>query len=241
MQYAWFWWSLSFLLVWVIVFIFKQQFRKEMLIISLLTMPLGLTEPLFVPRYWNPPSLFNLAQKTGFDLESLIFCFSIGGICSVFYKIIYNARNTPLTHAERQKHHLHRLLLTSPIIFFIILSFATSLNPIYKGIIAMFLGALASLYCRPDLKIKIFVGGFLFTSFYFIFFFSLILFFPDYVRKTWNLKDLSGFLILGIPLEELLFAFSFGMLWSSLYEHLFWLGVGRDGRLKTPTGKNDAH
>jgi hypothetical protein len=48
-------------------------------------MPFGLTEPLFVPRYWDPPSLFNLAATTGFDIESLIFCFAIGGIGAVLY------------------------------------------------------------------------------------------------------------------------------------------------------------
>lgn len=36
----------------------------------------GLTEPLFVPKYWNPPSLFDLAQRTGFGIKSLIFCFA---------------------------------------------------------------------------------------------------------------------------------------------------------------------
>jgi len=46
---------------------------------SWLTALFGLTEPRFVPEYWNPPSLFDLAQCTGFDIESLIFCFGIGG------------------------------------------------------------------------------------------------------------------------------------------------------------------
>lgn len=53
--------------------------------VSLATAPFGLTEPLFVPEYWNPPTLFDLAQRTGFDLESLIFCFGIGGVSSVLY------------------------------------------------------------------------------------------------------------------------------------------------------------
>lgn len=50
-----------------------------MLYVSFLTSLLGLTEPIFVPKYWNPPSLFNLAQNTGFDIESLLFSFGIGG------------------------------------------------------------------------------------------------------------------------------------------------------------------
>jgi len=50
----------------------------------------------------------------------------------------------------------------------------------------------------------------------------LILFSPDYVKNVWNFSRISGILILGIPLEELLFAFTLGMLWSSFYEHMHW-------------------
>ncbi|NQY26146.1 MAG: hypothetical protein HRT92_03100 [Piscirickettsiaceae bacterium] len=46
------------------------------------TAPFWLTEPLFVPDYWIPPSLFYLAVTTGFNIESLIFCFGIGGVGS---------------------------------------------------------------------------------------------------------------------------------------------------------------
>ena len=87
----------------------------------------------------------------------------------------------------------------------------------------MFIGALATLYCRPNLKYKIWVGGLLFTVYYSIFFYSLIILVPNYVTKVWNLPVLSGILVFGMPTEELLFAFTFGMLWSSLYEHFLWL------------------
>ncbi len=73
MHYAWFVWSLLLLLVWLVIYTAKRNLRREMLRVSLWTMPFGLTEPLFVPEYWNPPSLFDLAQRTGFDIESLIF------------------------------------------------------------------------------------------------------------------------------------------------------------------------
>jgi len=39
------------------------------------------------------------------------------------------------------------------------------------------------------------------------------------VGQVWNLKALSGLEILGIPLEELAFAFSFGFFWSGVYEY----------------------
>lgn len=37
-----------------------------------------------------------------------------------------------------------------------------------------------------------------------------------------HLKALSGVLIYGLPLEELLFGFSFGLFWTGVYEHFTW-------------------
>ncbi len=36
---------------------------------------------------------------------------------------------------------------------------------------------------------------------------------------------ISGILILGVPLEELLFALSFGFYWSGVYEHVKWYRI----------------
>lgn len=128
MQYAWLNWSLILLIVWAIVYfsLKNKESKKEMFVVSLWTSLLGLTEPLFVPEYWAPPSLFDLALKTGFDIESLFFAFGVGGL---------------------------------------------------------------------------------------------------YVENVWNLRAISGILIMGIPLEELMFAVGLGFLWSSVYEHIKWRKV----------------
>ena len=216
--------SLILLGIWFLLFILKNNLRKEMLLASLFTMPFGLTEPLFVPKYWNPNTLFNLAKTTGFDIESLIFSFVIGGIGAVLYEMFFRIKHIKMSKHEMHmaRHKIHYFALSSPAIIFLILFFLTELNPIYLAIISMFLGALATLYCRPDLKNKIWQGGFLFLVIYFISFFLIILLYQNWVETTWNLKELSRILILGIPLEELLFAFTFGMLWSSIYEHFNW-------------------
>ncbi|MCK0191965.1 lycopene cyclase domain-containing protein [Arenibacter sp. F20364] len=191
---------------------------------SWITMPFGLTEPLFVPEYWHPPSLFDFAIKTGFDIESLIFSFAIGGIGTVLYNLLFKRRYIEMAHTERghAMHRLHIYILFVPVLVFLVLSLFTDLNHIYCGILAMFMGGLATLYCRPDLKGKIWVGGLLFTLLYFVYFGSIIPFYPDYVELYWNLENLTQILVLGIPIEELLFAFTFGMYWSGLNEHLYW-------------------
>jgi nicotinamide riboside transporter PnuC len=191
--------------------------------VSLLTMPFGLTEPLFVPEYWNPPSLFNLAAKTGFDIESFLFSFAVGGIGAVLYETVFKVKHQKMDEKEMhmKKHRFHKLAVISPVLAFIPLYFLTDLNPIYSASIAMFVGGVATYLCRRDLKKNILIGGVLFTGLYFIFFLGINLVFPDFI-DAWNFSTISGMLVLGVPLEELMFAFTFGMIWSSIYEHVFW-------------------
>lgn len=224
MQYVWLIWSLIILVIWGVIYISNKRVRKEMLKMSLITMPFGLTEPLFVPEYWCPPSLFDLAIKTGFDIESLIFSFAIGGLGTVLYNLIFRRTHIHFSLIERNhnRHRLHLYILFVPLLVFGLLSLLTSLNHIYCGVLAMLIGGLATLYCRPDLKGKIWVGGFLFMLLYFLYFGSILPFYPQYVELYWNLDNLTHILILGVPIEELLFAFTFGMYWSGLYEHLYW-------------------
>jgi len=221
---AWLFFSLILLGIWVIIWVIKPMIRKKMMWASILTTPFGLTEPLFVPEYWNPPSLFNLAAKTGFDIESLIFCFAVGGIGAVLYELVFKVKHQKMNKKEMhsKRHRFHILALTSPLIVFLPLFLFTNLNPIYSASIAMFVGGIAAIVCRPNLKNKIVVGGVLFLLLYFVFFLSFNLFYPDIVQQVWNLQAISGILILGVPLEELMYAFTFGMLWSSIYEHMLW-------------------
>ncbi|OGH20772.1 MAG: hypothetical protein A3D74_05615 [Candidatus Levybacteria bacterium RIFCSPHIGHO2_02_FULL_37_13] len=225
-QFAWFLWSMFLIVIWGVIYAFlkNKESRKEMLVVSLWTSLLGLSEPLFVPAYWNPPSLFDLAHKTGFDIESLIFSFGVGGIAVVIYERIFPTKHEQITKHEQHlpKHRYHLLaLLSAPIVFFS-LWVTTELNPIYSAVIAMIIGGFFSWYCRPDLKKKMIVSAFIFTAIYFIYFIVLIILYPGYVERVWNLNAISGVLIFGIPFEELMFAFSFGFLWSSIYEHIKW-------------------
>jgi hypothetical protein len=113
------------------------------------------------------------------------------------------------------------MALLSPFAVFLALIFFPW-NPIYPAIVAMVIGGVATASCRPDLKIKMWVGGFLFLAVYVIFLLGLRWLWPGYIERVWNLKALTGVLISGMPLEEFFFAFGFGMYWSGVYEHVMW-------------------
>lgn len=51
------------------IFSARSFVRREMLWVSLLTMPLGLTGPIFVPKYWNPPSYLTLPRELVLTLK----------------------------------------------------------------------------------------------------------------------------------------------------------------------------
>ena len=207
--------------VWLAVYVSKPHLRRQMLWVSLFTSFTGLAEPIFVPRYWNPPSLFNLASTTHFDIESLVFSWGTGGIGSVLYEVALNAGQRKLAPKEKQQERrwLHLFSLAVMPAVFGLLFFLTGLNPIYCVSIALFSGALAAVMCRPDLGWNTLLGGFLFMGLYFVLFFFIILLFPSFIGSR-NLSALSGVLVLGVPLEELTFAFTFGMMWAGVYEHV---------------------
>lgn len=228
MYYAYLIGSLGLLLIWLSVWLSLKanaDSRSAMLKVSLATSLLGLSEPLFVPAYWNPPTLFNLAQETGFDIESLIFSFAVGGITTAAYELLWKSHYNKIPTEARQhrRHRFHRWALSSAPIVFILLYLFTSFNPIYVTIMALFAGALVTFYCRPDLIKKMVSSGIIFLVIYFLFFVVFNVLFPDYTREVWNLNAISGVLVFNIPLEELLFAFSLGLMWSSVFEHVSWL------------------
>src|SRR3989344_3684010 len=134
-QFAWLLWSAFLIVIWGIIYVLlkNKESKKEMLVVSFWTSLLGLTEPLFVPEYWNPPSLFDLAHRTGFDIESLIFSFAIGGIAVVLYEQVFRTAHVHIPiQSQHTPHHRYHLwaLLSAPIIF-TVLSLTTPLNPIY--------------------------------------------------------------------------------------------------------------
>lgn len=223
MKYVWLVWSSAFLIPWALLYLGKPGFRKEMMHVSLATSMLGFSEPIFVPEYWNPPSLFDLAQRTGFDVESLIFCFAIGGIGAVMYNVVTNRGLDEVPHSARYNglHRWHRLAIAAPFLSFPLLYFLPW-NPIYPGIVALAVGGVANVLCRPDLLRNTLIGGVLFLLLYSIFMLLLVIFAPGYIEQVWNLPDISGVLLGSIPFEELAFGFAFGLYWAGIYEHFTW-------------------
>jgi hypothetical protein len=83
----------------------------------------------------------------------------------------------------------------------------------------LFVAAIAAVACRPDLGRNTLLGGLLFLGMYFVMFSLMIFVAPSFIN-AWNLAELSGMFVLKVPIEELMYAFAFGMMWSGVYEHI---------------------
>jgi hypothetical protein len=162
-----------------------------------------------------------LSSTIHFDIESIIFSWGTGGIGSVLYEVLLNNKHRKMApqEYEQERRWLHMFSLLSMPVIFLSLSFLTNLNPIYSVSIALTTGAIAAVACRPDLAKNTILGGMLFMGLYFVLFLTITWVFPGFIN-FWNLKAMSGVLVLSVPLEELMFAFTFGMMWSSVYEHI---------------------
>lgn len=219
-MYEWLAFASVWMALWFLFYIERPLLRREMLWVSAFTALAGLTQPLFVPEFWTPPSLFNLAATSGFDVESILFAFATGGIASVLYESGLKIRHRRMLEGERRERRwLHLFSLAAVPVVFVLLLVLTSLNPIYCLAAAMLTGAVGAVVCRPDLIKNTLLGGVLFTGLYFFFFVFVGTMFPTFI-EAWNLAALSGVVVAGVPIEELMFAFTFGMFWSGVYEHV---------------------
>lgn len=213
-------------IVWLILYFRRKDLRKKILFASLLAMLFGITDALFIPSYWRPEVILKVPLLNGYiSFESFAFCFITGGITAALYEEIFHKR---LFHIRRKretpKHHL-ALFILMIILPFLITSILFTKHIIYLALFWMIMGTLMIIHKRKDLAPEAMWGGILFAAIYLSAFEILAIvgqiLQPDWITQTWNLQNMSGIFIGNIPLEEVLYALSFGALWAPLYEYVY--------------------
>ena len=172
-------------------------------------------EIAFNPGYWHPSSLWNLNYRTGgVGLEDGFFMFFIGGISAASYEIIFHKK------VGKPKKHGYRLhALEVGMIVAILFALLIRINLIWPMIIFGFVSAFAEIKERHDLYAHAVWGGIVFFLVYLIMFELFLTIYPSFIVSTYNLHNLSGLILFGLPIEELLYAFSFGIMWAPIYEY----------------------
>jgi hypothetical protein len=205
-----------FWVAWLACFVLGKPYRREMRWGTLIASPMALTSILFVPQYWTPPSLFNLDQKIKVGIEDFLWAAAVGGIASVAGEILVKERLAASRRSRHKRHYAPFLLIAG---LFVALEFWRN-NTMDNTIISFAAGALALACLRRDLIALMLTSATSFTLLYFVLFLCVLLLYPQFVQRFYNLPNLFGVYIHGVPIEELLFAATGGAIWSVAYEYV---------------------
>jgi hypothetical protein len=209
--------ALIFWAAWIICSILGKNYRSQIRWGTLIAAPMALTSVLFVPQYWTPPSLFNLDQRIRVGIEDFLWAAAVGGIASVVGELLLKETLTALRSQPRKRHYAPFVFIVA---LFIVLELWHPHKTMINTIISFALGALVIAYLRSDLVTLMLTSAASFTLLYFFLFLCVLFLYPDFVNRFYNIPKLLGIYLLGVPIEELLFAATGGAIWSVAYEYV---------------------
>ncbi|MBU0957237.1 MAG: hypothetical protein KKF56_00345 [Nanoarchaeota archaeon] len=218
-EYAYLIGSLVMLLVWGILYYLRKDVRHEMLIISIMFGIIGLfVDPIYSKDWWFPLTITNTMP----GIESFLFGFAVGGVSSVVYDIFFGKR-VRIKKANKKMEEIRNLNLFFIMLIggglFFISFFIFQLNSFYASFPALLVPLAIILIKRKDLLLDSIFSGVLVAIISFIFYIAPEMMLPGWIASTWNFEMISGILVLGVPIEDLIWFFLAGLLIGPLYEY----------------------
>ncbi|HEY6410914.1 MAG TPA: lycopene cyclase domain-containing protein, partial [Ktedonobacteraceae bacterium] len=194
---------LIFGVAWVGCHFIGKTHRAEICWGTLIAAPMALTSLLFVPQYWTPPSLFDLDNKIRVGIEDVLWAAAVGGIASVVGEMLLEERLSKIRKAGHRRHF-------APFVFVVVIFGALEFwhpgKTIYNTIVAFAVGTLVVAYRRRDLVPTMLIGATSCAVLYFALFLCFLFLYPEFVQRYYNIPNLLGIYVRGVPIEELLFA-----------------------------------
>jgi len=218
--------AIALFVVWLILILSFPKTRFEQLVMSIVGVLLAPAVILVIANDYRGQTL---TQGGFIGIEDLLFAFSLFGIAAVIYEVLIGKQIGKRVFRREKKHEFPVAYWASWIVIamgiwsFISLSciYILSLSSIQALIIG---GALIGTYIVADQKnllINAIVSGLLTALLVFLseqFFFVHL--FPEAATQFWQFDRLSGFVIGGIPFEEILWAAVVGFAIGPLYEYV---------------------
>ncbi|MFI5265264.1 MAG: lycopene cyclase domain-containing protein [Candidatus Levyibacteriota bacterium] len=219
-KYAYFAGTVIFFIPWILLYHYRKDLRKEMWVMGIL-IGVGSVVTAYLwwtVDWWRPQTV----TGTIVGIEDFLIGFSNGGIAVVIYEEVFKKRLY-----KRKKEHTHKAGTTALIMlcFFTIftLFYLFHSTSFIASAIGMILPTLCLIYFRKDLILTSLLNGLLMVFVSLPMYYFWILFSPGWIEKTYLFNHLTGFRITGIPLEDIVFYFLFGLLIAPFYE--YWQGI----------------
>jgi len=212
--YAYLFGALLFMLIWLVLFWYREDLRKEMLVMSII---LGFVS-VATAYYWWTYDWWRPATITGtrVGIEDFLSGFGTGGIMAVVYEALFSKEHKLRKKPPRYPGILTVLLLLAFSGSFLIWGVGTT--SFYASILSLALAVVFMLYFRRDLLKNSFFSGALMFLISLPVYWLIVFFSPGWVDATY-LDTLTGIQITGIPIEEIIFWFFAGMVFGPLYDY----------------------
>ena len=211
--------SLILALPGAMVFVLRRDLRVMIGWMALASVPFAWTELLFYPTYWKPKFLFDLIDVIGFGIEDVLFVVGLAAFSSTSWA--FASGQTLREHGEGSRSALER---TSAALSMLSLCFAMvggfwllGVEMIYAAPSIMLLLGGVILARRPDLWRAALGGACITTSVYTGACLLLAALIPHVFQLDWNTDRFLDIFILGIPLEEILYAAAAGFIAPLFY------------------------
>lgn len=218
-QYSYLIGDLVLFVIWLILYLWRKDTRKEMILTSIFFGFMGLiVEATYGKDWWYPLTITNTLPGP----ESFLFGFFIAGIGAVIYCIVFNKKVQikKVSKKQNKKRNLHFAeFLSLGIIIFFLTVYLTPLNSFYSSIPAFLIPLLIIWIKRKDLIMNSILSGILLMLISFFAYIIPELINPGWIASAWTMENLSSILILKIPIEDLLWFFLVGLGIGPLYEY----------------------
>ena len=213
-------------MVWLFLFLRRKDLRHEMLVMSVLSWVwIGVAYLMFSPyiadTVWVPDTVFRIYK--GVCLEDAIYTFFFGGIAAVLYEEVLGKKH--FKKFRKENKFMHYALF--PIILFLttlVGIYVFNINFFHTTYIGFLLSALLIFFIRKDLFWHAILSGIFLGILYFVVIaFIFIPLFPGIIQRWYHLSSLSNMLVWGVPFEEILWAFFYGLFIGPCYEFIIGL------------------
>jgi hypothetical protein len=217
--------SLALFVVWAALLFVSKRTRHEQIVMSIIGLILA-PGALMVSSI-DYRAVGTVAQGA-IGIEDLLFAFSLFGVASVVYQVVLGKhtkrlRGPRLIISHPPSHWLAHLIIALGIWACVSLSLTIvlALSTVQAVIVGGLLVGTYVIADRKDLMFDALLSG-LFVSI--LVFASEQLFFvrlyPEAAAAFWQSQNLSGMMLSGIPVEELLWAGVVGFAIGPLYEYM---------------------
>ena len=207
--------GLFYFSIWLVFFLLRKDLREQMLVVGLFLVGTAPINVIWHGDYWNPPYLFG----ESFRFEDFFWGFAFAGVVAVAYEVVF-AKHVQVAIPRSTWRIGAELLRVLALIVLplIMLTNFLHVNSIYSISVALVITLLYMYSKRADLFRNMLWSGLFSFVFIFVVYFTWQYPYPEVFYRFWKMDAISGVLLFGIPVEELVWFSLAGAFIGPLYK-----------------------